>query len=997
MSTMHRRTGQLTTCAMAALLLGLIAAEVRAAGTPSATQWIGPVPGTTSLTTSPGDTVPYTLVLNVPVSGSGIITVVDTLPAYLQYVLGSGNPAPDPGWDPNPGPPQRLKWTLAGPFVVGSTRTVTFSVTEDWGNTEAFEPGSGDVAAPQGSALTNRAYVTWNTGEADVSNLTTANVDWFTLTSSATGNSDIVYSLTVKNRSASKTWWNVQFWDTVPAGLDVWSTGYGLWDPCFGFTMTPSGCPVATAGKVLSGVSTILTWKIDLAPGATTFVQWRAKVGPGAYCATVTNEASVLSTGITAVVGGVGASGTPKIVTTLVGAVCPMPAQLSVGSLSVSPPSVQVGQWFTVTFAVTNTGGVAATGVTPVLQVNAGGALAVLEAGPLPPTVASLAAGGTQAFSFTYSSSGAGTFAFTATASGTDTLYSLPISCAAGSSVSITSLPVVLNASLATSPATVTAGQYFLIMLTVTNSGAGPATNLSGALWQSGGGGSAAWGTISPASVASLAPGGSVVFSWTGTAGAAGGVTLTATASGDNPVWSNPASAGVTVLTPAALDAAVSVYPVSICGGQSLQVRLTVTNTGQAGANGVNAPAFVVSGTGSAAVAAGPSPALPVTLAGGMSRTFTWTYTGGVSGVVWFTTTVSGTDAVSGAGVSSGPSVSGPVTVSTAAVLDAAVSAPASASTGQVVVVTLTVTNTGGVAATSVTPAIGAGSGSFGTPSPAIAAVVPAGAMQTFSWNYTVGTAGTIGFTATASGLTCGASPVSAGTAASMSAVAAAVIAGSAAISPPSVTAGGWFTVTLTVTNTGAVNATTLAPGIWATAGGSLVVPEAGPVPPSVVSLAPGAFQTFSWTYSVSGAGTVGFTLTVSGVDSGSGLTIACSSAAAITISAPGSATPVTPPEPVNTGEVKVVGGIRGYLNPKNGERATLLVRPATPGEIRIRIYDERGRLVYENTSAAAGGRTEVLHWNGTDTSGARVPPGLYPVIIEGPGIQYKGKLIVVH
>jgi hypothetical protein len=230
-----------------------------------------------------------------------------------------------------------------------------------------------------------------------------------------------------------------------------------------------------------------------------------------------------------------------------------------------------------------------------------------------------------------------------------------------------------------------------------------------------------------------------------------------------------------------------------------------------------------------------------------------------------------------------------------------------------------------------------------------------------------------------------------------MTAVAAAVLAGSASVSPPSVTGGGWVTVTLTVTNTGSVNATTLYPGMWVTSGGALLVAESGPLPSFLANLAAGVSQSFSWTYSTSGAGTVGFTLTVSGVDSGSGLTIACNSAAAITISAPGGATPGTPPEPVSTGEVKVVGGIRGYLNPKNGERATLLVRPATPGEIRIRIYDERGRLVYENTGTAAGGRTEVLHWNGTDTSGAQVPPGLYPVIVEGPGIHYKGKLIVVH
>ena len=103
------------------------------------------------------------------------------------------------------------------------------------------------------------------------------------------------------------------------------------------------------------------------------------------------------------------------------------------------------------------------------------------------------------------------------------------------------------------------------------------------------------------------------------------------------------------------------------------------------------------------------------------------------------------------------------------------------------------------------------------------------------------------------------------------------------------------------------------------------------------------------------------------------------------------------PTEPIGAGTVKIVGGIRGYLDPKRGEEATILVRPATAGNIRVRIYDMAGALVKEMVRTTTGGRTEVMGWNSTDASGNPVPAGVYPVFIEAPGIKYKDKLVVVR
>ena len=60
---------------------------------------------------------------------------------------------------------------------------------------------------------------------------------------------------------------------------------------------------------------------------------------------------------------------------------------------------------------------------------------------------------------------------------------------------------------------------------------------------------------------------------------------------------------------------------------------------------------------------------------------------------------------------------------------------------------------------------------------------------------------------------------------------------------------------------------------------------------------------------------------------------------------------PQLPPELIDLGKVKIVGGPRGYINPKRGGSARILVRPTEAGEIRARIYDEEGALVKEITA----------------------------------------------
>ena len=111
----------------------------------------------------PGDTVYYTIWFGVPGTGNlSFIDVTDTLPQYMHYIPGSGAPAPAPGWDPDPGPPIRLKWSYGStPTAGGPTNIISYQATVDWGNTESFEPGSGDVAAPEAFRLRNSAHVAY--------------------------------------------------------------------------------------------------------------------------------------------------------------------------------------------------------------------------------------------------------------------------------------------------------------------------------------------------------------------------------------------------------------------------------------------------------------------------------------------------------------------------------------------------------------------------------------------------------------------------------------------------------------------------------------------------------------------------------------------------------------------------------------------------------------------------------------------------------------------
>ncbi len=279
---------------------------------------------------APGDTIGYTIYYGRP--GSLPLTnivVFDSLPEYTRYLSGSASPFLDPGWDPKPGPPQRLLWTLpGGATTLGRTGAITFKATADWGNGESFEPGSGDLTAPEGFRLINRAQLSFVGSDCPVPNAVTlptsttirrflfwkvADNDLLFASQAGRPDEEIVYEVAIKNMSYVKTWWNVSVWDTVPAELDPWKEDCGLEDPFLGWTMTPTGAAAYSPGLIMSGGDTILTWMLDMPPGATAVIRWKAKIRPSVPAdQTVVNIASVKSLGSTGIVGGTAGSRVPR-------------------------------------------------------------------------------------------------------------------------------------------------------------------------------------------------------------------------------------------------------------------------------------------------------------------------------------------------------------------------------------------------------------------------------------------------------------------------------------------------------------------------------------------------------------------------------------------------------------------------------------------------------------------------------------------------------------
>jgi len=617
--------------------------------------------------------------------------------------------------------------------------------------------------------------------------------------------------------------------------------------------------------------------------GSQTFAWTRTTVGSGTVVFTITAA-------------GTACGGVPVLGTAQVSSMVLSPAQLK-ASVARLPGSVCTGQNVLVTFTVTNMGQASAVGVTAtVFGVPAAGVGVV--AGPTPPGPVALAGGQRVTFTWTFAGGVPGAVVFAGTATGTDVNSGLlVVSNAAMSATLGVTDPGTLAAAVA-APVRVSTGQSFAATLTATNTGGGAVTGVAPAIVAGGPGIATLVGGPVPPGPVTLAAGQGQTFAWTFSAAGSGLVVFTATASGQTcgAVPVTAAGAGsATVEAAAGLAAKLDVLAPSVCVGQGFMVTLTVTNPGEATAAGVLATALVTGGSGVGWVA-GPYPGFPVGLAGGTARTFTWTYTGLAPGTAVFTTTLTATDANAGWTIRRGPVSSVPLAVAVSGTLAASGSARPTVSAGQWFTVTLTVTNTGGLAVDGVVPeaAVGPGAGLVALkagPVPPGPVSVAAGTAQTFTWTYSAAGSGSAVFTMTASGVSaCGGGPVPV----SRSATVATAVQTPATLQawvtavPGIVCVGQGVLVSLTVSNSGGATASGLAvpatPFRVAGTGGATV--SAGPSPPLPASLVGGAGVTLTWTCTGASAGPVWLTTTMTGADanSGQGLTTGPATSGAVTV-----------------------------------------------------------------------------------------------------------------
>lgn len=96
------------------------------------------------------------------------------------------------------------------------------------------------------------------------------------------------------------------------------------------------------------------------------------------------------------------------------------------------------------------------------------------------------------------------------------------------------------------------------------------------------------------------------------------------------------------------------------------------------------------------------------------------------------------------------------------------------------------------------------------------------------------------------------------------------------------------------------------------------------------------------------------------------------------------------------SGSVSAMGGVKGFVNPMNGEKLTIGYKATGPGTIKTRIFDGKGRLVREFSVLTDGTQVGSLQWDARDSGGKLVASGVYLIHVEGPGINTTKRTVIL-
>jgi len=97
----------------------------------------------------------------------------------------------------------------------------------------------------------------------------------------------------------------------------------------------------------------------------------------------------------------------------------------------------------------------------------------------------------------------------------------------------------------------------------------------------------------------------------------------------------------------------------------------------------------------------------------------------------------------------------------------------------------------------------------------------------------------------------------------------------------------------------------------------------------------------------------------------------------------------------VVSGEVKIQGGEKGYVNPRKGEEARIYFKPTGEGVVNAKIFTLRGLLVWEKSKSVSGVK-DFIEWNCRNKENGVVASGIYVVYVEGPGIKSTKKVAIL-
>jgi len=808
-----------------------------------------------------------TFTLTVYNGGAGTATNVmvwDTLPPGTTFVSGTDGP----GFDGT-----RVSWSL-GPVNPGVTKTVSFRVF---------------VTNGAGSQLVNDGALWWTGNTVTTSNTVTVNLQRPAMTiwkeaippGDACGGEAIKYRVSWRN-DGNGTALNLTVTDSLPNGTAYSGFSTRLWaqtdwlglPAMTSVARAPSSSGPWTSGEPPPGALSplVLRWTVDrVAPGKSGFIEFSTVLSASlmdgmetgnAASATVLEDPSTYRTG---------------------GVVTVKKRTLAIVKTA-SSPMVPIGALLTYHVFVTNLCAdvqqdlVVWDTVPPGVDVDSIGDGGSYDGTTVSWSLPSLGSYGVVDLDFTVSVTGVSS----PVGPNLATVYYENSSSVAqplltSDPVTVVINRVILSTSLVVDASPAEKGETVRLRFTVTNRGGVAANSIVPFLDVNTGAGllSPLTGPV-PSSLASLAPGGSVQFTWTGVVASAGTASFTATATAIDSVTAGPVlsrSFG-TLLTanPAALSSVLIAIPARASMGQSVTLAWTVTSTGAGDVAGFAPALGFLSGGALVSVADGPVPAGPSDIPGGTATIFSWALDTVSAGLVQIRAVGHGHNAVSGRNASATAYAN--LIIETPANLRARLSVRPSACPGQSFVVTLTVTNSGQAQALGVSPATllaqGAGTVALADgPFPSTPVNIPGLAVRTWTWTFTGSTpVGAVAFTTTVTG-----TDANAGWALTTGPVGPANLAVgypaalSAAITPPPVfSLGVAFTVTLTAVNAGDGPADRITPNMAVWPGSSLV--QLAAPPGALVTVPAKGSADFPWTFSATGWGAVAFTSTLNGTDS---------------------------------------------------------------------------------------------------------------------------------